>query len=72
MKFVHHDTGEWVRNDANTQATRTAASVQEYDSLDAIKNQWLRDTFAWMVQEGLHVTQCGSSTMQIRDLNTGE
>jgi hypothetical protein len=66
MKFVYHDTGDWVRNDANTRATRTEASVQEYDSLDAIKNQWLKDTFEWMVKEGLHVTQCGSSVLQIR------
>ena len=66
MKFVHHDTGDWVRNDANTHAVRTEGSVQEYDNLDAIKNQWLKDTFEWMIKEGLHVTQCGSSTYQIK------
>lgn len=66
MKFVYHDTGDWARNDANTQAVRTQGSMQEYDSLDAIDNQWLKDTFEFMLEEGLHVTQCGSSTYQIK------
>ena len=67
MKFVHHNTGEWVRSDCWTAATRTEGSVTEYASLDAIENQWLRDTFSWMLNAGLVVTQCGSDVFQIRE-----
>lgn len=66
MKFVHHDTGEWIRFDCNTAATRSDPTVHEYSNLDSIDNAWLRDTFDWMMREGLIVTQCGSNTFQIR------
>lgn len=66
MKFIHHNTGEWVRSNDWTAATRTEGSVTEYDSLDAIPNQWLRSTFAWMLDIGECVTQCGSDVFQIR------
>jgi hypothetical protein len=40
--------------------------VREYDSIEAIDNAWLRNTFEWMLKEGLDVTQCGSDVFQIR------
>jgi hypothetical protein len=66
MKFVHHDTGEWVRHNHNTAATRTASSVVEYENLNDIDNNFVRDTFAWMLDNGMTVTNCGSSVFQIR------
>jgi hypothetical protein len=66
MTFVHHNTGEWERFNADTAATRTHAFVHEYPSLDAISNEWLRNTFKWMLDNGMSVTQCGSDTFQIR------
>ena len=66
MKFIHHDTGEWSRSDCLTAATRSDPAIREYSSLDSIDNAWLRDTFEWMIREGLIVTQCGSNTFQIR------
>ena len=67
MKFVYHDTGEWTRSDCNTAATRTETKVEEYNSLDEIDNAWLRQTFEWMLQDGIAVTNTGSSVFQIRD-----
>ena len=66
MKFVHHNTGEWVRSDDWTASTRTEGSVTEYESLEQIENKWLRDTFRWMLEIGERVTQCGSDVFQIR------
>jgi hypothetical protein len=66
--FIHHNTGEWVRNDDWTSATRTDSSVTEYQSVAAIENKWLRDTFTWMLNNGLTVTQCGSDVFQIREV----
>ena len=68
MKFVHHNTGEWVRPNHWSTVRRypSDAQVQEYDSIDAIDNEWLRNTFEWMLKEGLYVTQCGSDVFQIR------
>ena len=68
MKFVHHNTGEWVRPNEWSAVRRypSDAQVVEYDSLEAITNKWLRGTFTWMLNEGLCVTQCGSDVFQIR------
>lgn len=66
--FVHHNTGEWVRSNDWTAATRTDGSVTEYPTLDAIDNKWLRDTFRWMLKHGMTVMQCGSDTFQIRSV----
>jgi hypothetical protein len=66
MKFVYHDTGDWVRSNADTAATRTDARVEEYADLDQIDSAFVRNTFAWMMDEGLWVTQCGTSVFQIR------
>jgi hypothetical protein len=64
--FVHHNTGEWVRSDDWSSSTRTDSSVKEYQSLSEIDNKWLYNTFAWMLDNGLSVTQCGSDVFQIR------
>ena len=67
MKFVYHDTGEWVRPNHDTSATRTDSSVEEYDNLNDIDNAFVRDTFAWMVDNGMTVVSSGSSVFQIRN-----
>jgi hypothetical protein len=67
MKFVYHDTGEWVRSNADTAAIRTEASVTEYASLDEIEDKFLRPTFEWMLDNGMAVVNCGSSVFQIRN-----
>ena len=67
MKFVYHDTGDWVRSDCNTAATRDRPTVEEYNHLDEIDNQFVRDTFAWMLDNGMTVTSSGSSVFQIRN-----
>lgn len=68
MQFVHHNTGEWVRpNDWSTvRRYPSDANVTTYTSLEAMPNDWLRQTFGWMLDEGLTVTQCGSDVFQIR------
>ena len=66
MTFVHHNTGDWVRSNDWTAATRTDAFVHEYPSLGAISNEWLRNTFKWMLDNGMTVTQSGSDVYQIR------
>jgi hypothetical protein len=67
MKYVYHDTGEWVRTNHNTAATRTDSSVEEYANLNDIDNAFVRDTFAWMVDKGMTVVSSGSSVFQIRN-----
>jgi len=67
MKFVYHDTGDWVRSNYDTAATRTDAKVEEYNSLDEIDNAWLRQTFEWMLEDGIAVANTGSSVFQIRN-----
>jgi hypothetical protein len=66
MKFVHHYTGEWVRSNANTSASRTDGYVREYNSLAEIDNAFVRSTFEWMVEIGEIVTSSGSDVYQIR------
>lgn len=66
MKFVHHNTGEWVRNKDWTSATRTDGSVIEYKTLDDIKNEWVKKQFEWMLEVGEIVISCGSDVFQIR------
>lgn len=68
-KFVYHDTGDWIRSDCNTAAIRDRATVEEYNHLDEIDNQFVRDTFAWMLDNGMTVTSSGSSVFQIRGIH---
>ncbi len=66
MKFVHHNTGEWVRSNGGSAATRTAGSVVEYSTLDEIKNDWVKEQFQWMLEIGEIVITRGSDVFQIR------
>jgi hypothetical protein len=65
MKFIHHNTGEWVRPDWHT-ATRTDPIVTEYNSIDDIHDKFIRQTFEWMLEVGEIVTSSGSNVYQIR------
>lgn len=66
MKFIHHNTGEWIRSDCNTSATRTKGFVREYPSIEAIDDKWLKQQFEWMMEIGEIVTSSGSDVFQIR------
>jgi hypothetical protein len=69
MMFVHHYTGEWTRPNSWSTARRypSDAYVREYQSLEAIDNKFVRQTFEWMLAGGEVVTQCGSNVFQIRN-----
>ena len=66
MKFVHHNTGEWVRSTDWSASTRTDGSVVEYANLDEIKNEWVKNQFQWMLEIGEFVITSGSDVFQIR------
>jgi hypothetical protein len=66
MKFVYHHTGDYVRNNADTAASRTPAYVEAYDSLEDIPNLHVRQVFDWMMQTGEIVTSSGADVYQIR------
>jgi hypothetical protein len=66
MKFVYHYTGEWIRSDCNTSATRTNGYSAEYSSIDDISDKWIRDNFNWMLDIGEIVISTGSHVFQIR------
>ena len=67
MKFVIHNTGDWVRVNDYTAATRTEGWVKEYNSLDNIKDLFDKDTFEWMLDVGEYVTSSGNMVWQIRN-----
>lgn len=66
MKFIHHYTGDWVRSDCNTSAIKTDGYVNEYLSIDAIPDQWVRENFEFMLDIGEIVISTGSNVFQIR------
>lgn len=66
MMLVHHNTGEWVRSNDWTSASRTEGFVHTYASLDEVNNQWLRDQFTWMLETGEYVISSGSDVLQVR------
>jgi len=66
MKFIHHNTGEWIRSDCNTSSIRTNGFVQEYPSIDSIGDKWVKQQFEWMMEIGEIVTSSGSDVFQIR------
>ena len=66
MKFVHHNTGEWVRSNDWSASSRTDGSVVEYSPIDEIKNEWVKNQFQWMLEIGEVVITCGSDVFQIR------
>jgi hypothetical protein len=65
MRFVHHDTGDWVRPSVGA-SYRTDPIVTEYGSLAEIQDAFVRQTFEWMLEIGEIVTSCGSNVFQIR------
>ena len=66
MKFIHHNTGDWIRSACNTSATKTDGYVNEYSSIDAIPDQWIRENFEFMLDIGEIVISTGSDVFQIR------
>ena len=66
MQFVHHNTGEWVRNNYWSTSTRTDGYVVEYKTINDIKDQWVKKQFEWMLEVGEIVISCGSDVFQIR------
>jgi hypothetical protein len=67
MKYVHHYIGDWVRNDANTSATREPSEIREYSSIESIDDPWVRNWFETAQTLGERVLACGSHVFQIRD-----
>lgn len=65
MKFIHHNTGEWVRPSIGS-SYRIDPVVTEYASIDDIHDQFIRQTFEWMMEHGQIVTSSGSHVYQIR------
>ena len=66
MRYVVHYLGGYVRNNANTTATREAPQITEYDSLTDIHpvDRWY---FDWMLEHGEIVVTCGAYVYQIRN-----
>jgi hypothetical protein len=65
LKYLHHYLGDWVRNNADTAATRDDPVVTRWDSLNDVPDVE-RGTFEFMEQHGLAVTSCGAHVYQIR------
>lgn len=65
MKFIHHNTGEWVRPSIGS-AIRTDGFVAEYDSIDKVVCPLAKQMFQWMLEHGEIVTSSGSDVYQIR------
>ena len=66
MKFVHHHLGEWVKSDDWTSSSRSDPSVTEYDSIESIKDEWLRKQFEFALEIGAPCLQCGEHVFQVR------
>jgi hypothetical protein len=66
MKFVHHNTGEWIRSDCYTSATRSEGFVREYPSIESIDDKWIKEQFEFMLEIGEIVISTGSDVFQIR------
>jgi hypothetical protein len=64
--FIHHIGGDWTRSECDTASNRSDDHSITYAHLDHIDNAWLRDTFAWMLDNGMTEAHCGSDTFQIR------
>jgi hypothetical protein len=63
--FVLHFMGDIDRDELNTRSTRSGAYVREYFTLETIPEPDRRQ-FAWMLEHGERVTNCGSYVYQIR------
>jgi len=66
MKFIHHNTGEWIRSDCYTSATRSEGFIREYPSIESIDDKWIKEQFEFMLQIGEIVISTGSDVFQIR------
>ena len=66
MKIVIHELGDWERDALNTRSERGAASVKEFDSVEAISHRFDRNHVEWMLSAGESVTHIGSTVYQIR------
>lgn len=67
-KFIVHQLGEWVRNHADTQATRSEPAVNEYESLEhPAMHEFDRTQFEWMLTQGITCISMGSTVYQIRN-----
>ena len=66
MRFIHHYTGDWIRSNCDTSATKTDGYVNEYSSIDAIPDQWVRENFQWMIEICEIVISTGANVFQIR------
>lgn len=64
-RYAVHNTGEWVRTNADTSAARTPATVQEFDTLDNM-HPFDRAQFEWMLEHGQRVITMGETVYQIR------
>jgi hypothetical protein len=64
-RYAVHNTGDYVRSNAGTSATRTPASIQEFDTLDNM-HPFDRAQFEWMLEHGQIVISMGSTVYQIR------
>ena len=64
-KYAVHNTGDWVRRNADTSAERMPAIIQEFDTLDGM-HPFDRAQFDWMIEHGQRVITMGSTVYQIR------
>lgn len=60
MIYRVHNTGEWVRSNDLTSATRTKGSVLEYSSLEEM-DSFDRDQFEFMLEKGFVVLNSGNT-----------
>jgi hypothetical protein len=65
LKFRVHCTGQWIRNDDDTSATREPPTVTEYESLDQM-GEYDRKQFEWMLSIGESVMSSGEWIWQIQ------
>ena len=66
MEFVVHNTGDWVKADANTSAVRLAPEVLTYNDLEQVP-QADKAIFEWMLNIGEVCMSSGCMVWQIRN-----
>ena len=65
MVYVVHNTGEWVRTNDWTSATRSDGKVTEYQSLSDVP-EFDRKQFEFMMEIGEVCLSSGTTVWQIR------
>ena len=63
--YIHHYLGDWIRDNADTAATREPSAITYWETLEGM-DPVTRAAFEWMQQEGLAVTTSGAHVYQIR------